>query len=119
MNAEKFEKDMAVFSDKHHHEMQNYFQHLKLCGWTVADAVEWSRLKREKDKLLELEVSEEMRQKICDECNSTMYLQTVNSSPQDQTGDPADTFVWFCSNKNCMHTIYIQDTLEQIKARGK
>jgi len=117
MDFEKFEKDMAVFSDKQHHESQNYLQHLKLCGWTIEDAVEWLKVKREKTKVAQSEA--EIYKRICDECKSIMYLQVVNTSSRDQTGDPADTFVWFCSNKACMNTIYIQDTLEQIKMRGK
>ena len=117
MNYEKFERDMAVFSDKQHHEVQNYFQHLKLCGWAIEDTVEWLKLKREKEKLLNDKA--EIYKRICDKCNSVMYLQSVNTSAGDQTGDPADTFVWFCSNKDCMHTIYIQETVEQIKTRGK
>ena len=118
MDIEKFEKDMAVFSDKQHQESQTYLHHLKLCGWVIEDAVEWLRLKREKAKHL-TRVKPEIYTRICNACNSVMHLKIVNNSPRNQTGDPADTFVWFCSNKSCMHTIYIQDTLEQIKVRGK
>lgn len=113
----KFEKDMAAFSEKQHHETQNYIHYLKACGWTFEDAVEWLRVKREKAKIEKAEA--EIYKKICEECTSVMYLQPVNNSPQTQTGDSADTFVWICPNKNCMHTIFIQDTLEQIKTRGK
>lgn len=117
MNIENFEKDMAVFSNKQHHEAQNYIQHLKLCGWTIEDATAWLKAKRETERLSNAEA--EIYKKICNECNSIMYLQPVNTSAGDQTGDPTDTFVWLCSNKDCADTIYIQDTLEQIKSRGK
>jgi len=116
MDIEKFEKDMAVFSDKAHHEALNYLKHLKLCGWSIEQASEWLEIKRTNKSVRQ--ASTGRYTKICDDCKSLMYLQPVNSSRGDQTGDPTDTFVWFCSNQNCMNTIYIKDTEEQIKARG-
>lgn len=115
MDVEKFEKDMAVFSFGQHQDVLTYLNQLEASGWTIEDAKEWIKNKREEV------TSKPIRSAVfkCPDCQYPMRLLEVNVSPATQTNDTSKS-VWLCMNKKCMNTIYNKESVEEIlKNKGK
>jgi len=117
MDVEKFKKDMGVFSFKQHQDVLTYLGHLEANGWTIEDARDW--VQGEKDRMQkQSEHSNNQRKKAyeplprCPECQSPVWLLPVNTGPGDQTGDDSKSMM-LCSNKECMHTIYSEKTVQE------
>ena len=82
---------------------------------------ETHRLERERIEAFE-KTNKEFKELIgipCPECQSTMDLFSVNTTPGDQTGDPTDKSMWLCSNDKCMETIYNKETIVSIIKQRK
>ena len=118
MNRERFEKNMAVFSFKQHQDILTYLIRLKATGWTIEDAEEYVKIKKE-----EMSQAGKKQVKIptiqCPLCPAIMFLYPVNINPSTQTGDTKDNSVWLCQSKNCMHTIYNTQTVEEISSKKR
>jgi len=114
MNTEKFERDMQYYSFGKHQDILNYLTHLETMGWTVEDTKTW--IAEKKAKLIAQRPVYSVFN--CPECNFEMRLLSVNETPATQTGDLMDKSVWFCTNPDCMHTIYNKETLEELHSKG-
>jgi len=113
INFEKFEKDMAAFSFKQHQDVLTYLLHLETKGWTLEDAQSWIEAKR-----LKLQTKQTSWASFqCPICQASMQLLSVNVSPATQTNDDSKS-VWLCANKECMHTIYNKESLQEILKKG-
>lgn len=120
MNTEKFEKDMAVFAFRQHQDTLIYLRHLEVSGWTIEDAKEW--VADEQKRLADQSKGVPSPVFPCPICSKPMGLLPVNVDKATKTNDNSKS-VWLCSNKDCMHTIYsdrtVQDVMKElIKAGG-
>jgi len=111
MNKEKFKKDMEVFSFKQHQDVLTYLNHLEASGWTVEDAKEW--IEMEKKKLADNSQGTPYLVFSCPICSKHMNLLPVNVNEATKTNDGSKS-VWICSNKDCMHTIYNIESIDEI-----
>lgn len=114
----KFEKDMAAFSDKEHRLVDTYLTHLFAMGWTINVVKEWVIQHKKDLKIRRENINnnyKEYADKLikCPECQIFMQLLPVNIDKATQTGDNSKS-VWLCQNKNCMHTIYNTETVQEI-----
>jgi|GEM_PF-3224852 len=115
-----FRKDMAAFSFKQHQETLTYLSHLEASGWTIEDARKW--VAGEQKKLADRSKGIPSQVFPCPICQKRMMLLPVNVDKATKTNDNSKS-VWLCSNKDCMHTIYsdrtVQDVMKElIKAGG-
>ena len=111
MNIKKFEKDMAVFSFKQHQDVLTYIRHLKAMGWILEDAKEW--VEGEKKRLASNSEGTHYPTFNCPTCSKPMQLLPVNVSDGTKTSDDSKS-VWLCTNKDCMHTIYSKESINEI-----
>lgn len=111
MNIERFEKDMAVFSFKQHQDVVAYLNRLETSGWTMEDAREWIGRKRKRFAKQTKGIPSPVLP--CPLCGNQMNPLPVNINKATQTEDDSKS-VWLCQNKQCMHTIYSKQTLEEL-----
>ena len=111
MDKEKFEKDMTVFSFKQHQDVLTYLSHLETKGWTIEDVKEW--VEGEKERLASNSGDTPYPIFNCPTCSTPMQLLPVNVSEGTKTNDDSKS-VWLCSNKECMHTIYNKESINEI-----
>jgi len=111
MNIEKFEKDMMVFSFRQHQDVLTYLSHLEASGWTIEDAENW--IEGEKKRLTLGEKNIPSPVFLCPLCSSPMQLLQVNVDNATKTDDDSKS-VWLCSNKECLDTIYNNETIQDI-----
>jgi len=116
MDKEKFETDMAAFGFNQHQDVLTYLSHLETMGWTIEDAKLW--VTEKKAKVIEQKTKVTLQTSLifnCPECSLRMRLLSVNDTSATQTGDSTDKSMWLCPNRECMHTIYNKQTLEELR----
>ena len=116
MRLINFEKAMGAFTFGQQQDFIIYLTTLKRSGYTIEDAIKYVKIKQRKNIKL---TKNKNTQKSCTKCNGIMLLYSVNDSANTQTGDPKDKSVWLCQSKNCMHTIYNTQTVEEIISKKR
>jgi len=87
------------------------------------EGLKTEQLKAVKEHSEKLKEAQEQWMKVvlrCPECSTPMSLRSVNTRPEDQTGDNSKS-IWICTNKDCLETIYNNLTVQEIlnQLRGK
>ena len=111
MDIKKFKKDMEVFSFKQHQDTLAYLSHLEASGWTIEDAREW--VAGEQKRLAVQSKGTPSQAFPCPVCQKRMMLLPVNVDKATKTDDNSKS-VWLCSNKECMNTIYNNESVNEI-----
>lgn len=116
-----FERKMGAFGFRQHEEFLTYYETLRSCGLTPQDVREFVLKKQE----LNQKEEELLRKKLeawdkkmlrCPKCSTKMSLFSVNNLSGNQTGDNSLS-MWLCPNKNCLHTIYNKEKIQEILER--
>ena len=125
MNEEqaiKFKIAMGAFSDGFIQDVLTFLITLKHKGYTLDDVESYREFKKASDLAEEEKVKAFIAKKgptkDCPECPAIMLALQVNTGPGNQTGDPSEHTVWLCQNKDCMHTIYNKESIDEILRRG-
>ena len=118
MDEKKFKEDMAFYSFGQHQDFLTYLFHLEATGWTIEDAREWVAGEKERMGQQSANAKKQHEEYIaslpkCPDCQAPMQILPVNTRPGDQTGDDSKSML-LCSNKECMNTIYNQQTVQDI-----
>ena len=99
-----------------------FIENLKVQGYTIDDFKayrNWKMLTLASEaEAIRLKIKADHNAFDCTECRALMFAYPINDKPETQIDDSTLHSVWICQNKNCLHTIYNKETVEELKARG-
>lgn len=107
-------------------DIATFLERLRKRNIPIVDFVDYieqekeRQVKTQENLVREIEKQKKAWERIapkCLECDTTMSLSPVNTTPGNQTEDNSKS-VWQCPNKDCLETVYdIKSVVEILKER--